>query len=90
LLDWVLEGKEKFNWSDEFIVKAFFIIGDVSYNKNGLDEFGDPAGNAGANCNCRYHLGCGGPNYYCTSEECDETDEGCGLFGTSSCTGACD
>ena len=98
LLDWAMVGKDKFNWSESFIVKSFFLIGDIddsSVIRKGVeDEEDDGSGGVGGGqgdptCNCRYHLGCG-PSWYCTSATCDETDEGCGFFGTSSCTGVCD
>lgn len=46
-----------------------------------------PIAAASVACGCRYDIGCGFGNI--CGGSCSSTSSGCGLFGTSSCTGAC-
>ncbi len=43
-------------------------------------------------CECKYDLGCPGGGNDCITGRggCSETRDGCGIFGTSSCTGRCE
>ena len=48
-----------------------------------------PPGGGGLNCLCRYDLACPGAGNSCDDGGCNQSTDGCGVFGTSSCTGRC-
>ncbi|MBI2730452.1 MAG: bacteriocin fulvocin C-related protein [Sphingobacteriales bacterium] len=64
------------------IFKADKYLANLESSKN------SPIAAASVACSCRYDIGCGFGNL-CNSGGCPTTNGGCGLFGTSSCTGTC-
>ena len=55
----------------------------ININENNLVPVND--------CECKYDLGCPGSGNTCELDKgkCSHTRDGCGIFGTSSCTGRC-
>lgn len=80
----LVESMEKFNWDKKFVFETFFLVGDIGALKFNLKEEQVDGGK----CECKYDLGCPGWGD-CVHGMCEETSDGCGLFGGAPCTGKC-
>ncbi|GAA4279673.1 bacteriocin fulvocin C-related protein [Gaetbulibacter aestuarii] len=90
----VLEGINKFGWSNKQAYEMFFTIGNLSSDtvsqtsntqllRTPLTQEGDPAP-----CECYYDLGC--PTWNCDSGNgCKQESYDCGVFGGTLCDGNC-
>jgi len=87
VFEWLKKGMEEFGWTKEFIYNSFFTY---SYYKEDLkisEEVAIVDIGGADNCNCRWF--CWGWWQECYSGGCDETSGGCGMIGSSDCTGDC-
>lgn len=91
MYDKLISGIKTFNWSNEFVYKAFFVLGDIQENLLKPSESSMAFAGGGSSCNCMYDLGCSGWNNSCGNVTCgDNSATDCGFFGGSDCTGICD
>ncbi len=87
MFEWLKKSMDDFGWSKEFLYDSFFTYGVIKTPyKTDQNKKVNP-GRDLSNCNCRWW--CWGWWQSCYGGGCDETNGGCGMIGSSDCTGDC-